>query len=62
MLGVNRSVDGDILPMMSLEEMEKTVIKDAYSRCDYNISAASKELGLPRSTLYSKLRKFQLIA
>jgi transcriptional regulator of acetoin/glycerol metabolism len=62
MLGINRLIENDPKQRMSLEEMEKTVVNEAYTRCDYNISAASKELGLPRSTLYSKLRKFQLIA
>jgi transcriptional regulator with PAS, ATPase and Fis domain len=62
MLGVNRNMESQVSPRMSLDEMEKTIVNDAYARCDYNISAASKQLGLPRSTLYSKLRKFQLIA
>lgn len=62
MLGINRVIENNPQARMSLEDMEKTIVNEAYIRCDYNISAASKELGLPRSTLYSKLRKFQLIA
>ncbi|MCX6112282.1 MAG: sigma 54-interacting transcriptional regulator [Proteobacteria bacterium] len=62
MLGINKQLNYEVMPKMTLEDMEKTVIEDAYVRCDYNISTASKQLGIPRSTLYSKLKKFQLIA
>ena len=62
MLGVNKQLNYEVMPKMTLEDMERTVIEDAYVRCDYNISTASRELGIPRSTLYSKLKKFQLIA
>ena len=47
---------------MTLEDMEKALIQEAYMRYDYNISHTSKALGIPRSTLYSKLRKYDLIA
>ncbi|MEI6092072.1 MAG: sigma 54-interacting transcriptional regulator [bacterium] len=62
MLGVNKQLNYEVMSKMTLEDMERSLIEDAYSRCDYNISTASKELGIPRSTLYSKLKKFQLIA
>lgn len=62
MLGVNKQLNYEVIPKMTLEEMEKTVIEDAYMKSDYNISTTSKLLGLPRSTLYSKLKKHAIIA
>lgn len=61
MLGVNSRValNEDV---STLEEMEKILIQEAYMRNDYNISHTSKALGIPRSTLYSKLRKYDLIS
>ncbi|MFH1222932.1 MAG: sigma-54 dependent transcriptional regulator [Pseudomonadota bacterium] len=61
MLGVNKQLDYEEAPKMTLDEMERTIIEDAYMRSDYNISTTSKLLGLPRSTLYSKLKKHSLI-
>jgi transcriptional regulator with PAS, ATPase and Fis domain len=62
MLGVNKQLNYDMIPKRTLEDVEKNLIEDAYARCDCNISTTSRELGIPRSTLYSKLKKFQLIA
>ena len=44
------------------EDIEKALIQEAYMRYDYNISHTSKALGIPRSTLYSKLRKYDVIS
>jgi len=62
MLGVNKQLNYDVMPKMTLDEMERAVIEDAYMKSDYNISTTSKLLGLPRSTLYSKLKKHAIIA
>lgn len=62
MLGINKQLSLDCTQKMTLEDMEKALIQEAYMRFDYNISHTSKALGIPRSTLYSKLRKYDLIA
>lgn len=61
MLGVFMNFE-EIKKDMTLYEVEKTFIEDVFSRYDFNISNASRALGIPRSTLYSKLRRFELIA
>jgi transcriptional regulator with PAS, ATPase and Fis domain len=62
MLGVNKQLSFDSTQKMTLEDMEKALIQEAYMRYDYNISHTSKALGIPRSTLYSKLRKYDVIS
>jgi DNA-binding NtrC family response regulator len=52
---VPRSLDD-----MSLEEVERVLIKKTLSRCDGNVSEAAKALGLSRSALYRRLYKFGL--
>ena len=44
----------------SLDENEKALVVKALSQHEGNISKAAKELGISRSTLYSKLRKYDL--
>jgi len=46
--------------VFSLDENEKALIQKALAQHKDNISKAAKELGISRSTLYSKLRKFNL--
>ncbi len=43
-----------------VEWFERTVIEDALGRCQGNIKQAMVELGLPRKTLYDKLKKYGL--
>ena len=62
MMGVTRSTQKEENRKLTLEEMEKNVVEEAYTRCEFNISSASRALGIPRSTLYSKLRKHELIS
>ena len=38
------------------------LVEDAFTRCEFNISSTSRALGVPRSTLYSKLKKYALIS
>jgi DNA-binding NtrC family response regulator len=45
---------------MSLEEVEGFLIKKALARYDGNVSQAAKALGLSRSALYRRLRRFGL--
>lgn len=48
------------LPDMTLEEIEKQTIRDCFIRMDGNMSKVSKKLGISRTTLYSKMRKYKL--
>jgi DNA-binding NtrC family response regulator len=45
---------------MSLEEVECLLIKKALARYEGNVSAAADALGLSRSALYRRLRKYGL--
>jgi DNA-binding NtrC family response regulator len=48
------------LEQMSLEEVERLLIQKALARCDGNVSAAAKALGLSRSALYRRLEHHKL--
>jgi DNA-binding NtrC family response regulator len=57
-LALRRAADGSPrLEDMSLEEVESLLVQKAMSRCDGNVSAAAKALGLSRSALYRRLEK-----
>ncbi|MDU1892576.1 MAG: sigma-54 dependent transcriptional regulator [Dysgonomonas sp.] len=45
---------------MTLEDMEKIMIKKALKKYDNNISSIAAELGITRPTLYSKMKKYGL--
>mgnify|MGYP001145168222 CR=1 FL=1 len=45
---------------LNLEEIEKNTILKALKKHQYNLSAAAKELGLGRTTLYRKMNKYEL--
>ncbi len=44
----------------TLEEMEKAMIRKALDKCGGNLSAVASQLGIPRQTLYNKMKKFGL--
>ncbi|ADK15543.1 MULTISPECIES: sigma-54-dependent Fis family transcriptional regulator [Clostridium] len=46
--------------MYSLKELEKEAITNCMSNCNGNIAKASKILGINRSTLYTKIKKYQI--
>lgn len=46
--------------IFNLEENEKRIISLALSRCNGNVSLTSKKLGINRSTLYDKMKKYGL--
>jgi DNA-binding NtrC family response regulator len=48
------------LEAMSLEDVERVLIRKALARCGGKVSAAARELGLSRSALYRRLDKFGL--
>ena len=41
-------------------EVEESKVREAMERCNGNISAAAKLLGVSRPTLYAKLKKYGL--
>lgn len=45
----------------SLQAAEREVILGALERCNFNISAAARQLGISRATLYSKIRKNRIV-
>ena len=47
-------------PHLNLEQLEKTTIEEALRKHAFNISKASKELGLTRASLYRRMEKHDL--
>ena len=47
----------DLQPM---EELEKRAIREAIQAAEGNMSEVIRRLGIPRTTLYRKLKKYQL--
>ncbi|MBV5318025.1 MAG: sigma 54-interacting transcriptional regulator [Desulfobulbaceae bacterium] len=58
--GVMKPAGIEVFP--SLEEMEKNHIKAALDRADGNISDAAGLVGIARSTLYQKMKKYNISA
>ena len=57
-LALRRPADGEPrLDDMSLEDVEDMLVQKAMARCDGNVSAAAKALGLSRSALYRRLER-----
>jgi two-component system, NtrC family, response regulator HydG len=50
--------DDPVLPVMSLEQLERLAIQQAIDRHQGNVSAAIRELGLGRTTMYRKLQEY----
>ena len=47
-------------PRMTLEELEREAIKATLERTQGNMKAAATELGIDRSTLYDKLKRYEI--
>jgi len=45
-------------PSSSLAEIESMHIENVLKECDYNISMGAKVLGIDRTTLYNKMKKY----
>ena len=45
-----------------MDNYESTLIAEALKRCDANVAEAAEQLGLPKKTLYDKIKKYQLKA
>ncbi|WP_180968076.1 sigma-54 interaction domain-containing protein [Cytobacillus massiliigabonensis] len=56
-----RTVEVTRLPQMPLEEVEHQVIIGVLSETNFNKSRAAKKLGISRSTLYDKMRKYNIL-
>jgi len=56
----SRKSKGRFLPSFNLEKNEKEIIQNALEHFDGNISLSAKELGINRSTLYEKIRKYDI--
>ena len=50
----------DTIPSFNLEENEQQIIRVAIQHCSGNISDAARQLGINRSTLYDKMRKYKI--
>ena len=48
------------LPNISLEQLERRAIEESLERNRWNLSAVGRQLGVGRTTLYRKLKKFGL--
>jgi transcriptional regulator of acetoin/glycerol metabolism len=48
------------LEEMSIEEVERFLIRQTLSRCDGNAMRAAEQLGLSRSAFYRRLEKYGL--
>jgi DNA-binding NtrC family response regulator len=48
------------MPLVTLEDMEKKMIKACLKKANGNMSQVAKSLGITRPTLYSKLKKYGL--
>jgi DNA-binding NtrC family response regulator len=59
-LGLSQPQTGTRLEDLSLEEMEKFLIKKALARSGGNALAAAESLGLSRSAFYRRLEKYDL--
>ncbi|MBT8363069.1 MAG: sigma-54 dependent transcriptional regulator [Deltaproteobacteria bacterium] len=53
-----KDVDGVVFENYNLENVEKTVIRKALKKHQGNVSHASKELGLTRTSLYRRMEKY----
>ena len=44
----------------TMEEHERRILQDALEECGWNKKQTAKRLGISRSTLYDKLKKYQI--
>jgi PAS domain S-box-containing protein len=61
MLGVMRHMGGGQTTFGSLEEMEEVVIRETLRKCKGNRTLAARRLGIGRSSLWRKMKKYGLI-
>jgi two-component system response regulator HydG len=44
----------------TISENEKRLLRDVLNECNWNKKQAARQLGISRSSLYSKLKKYQI--
>lgn len=59
--GTSAATDGSALPQQ-VDAYERMLIADALTTTDNNVAAAADRLGVPKKTLYDKIKKYQLAA
>ena len=56
----SRSKTGNQPDVKSLEEIEKLYIEEVLFQAGWQVDAAARKLGVPRSSLYQKIKRFGL--
>lgn len=57
---VETRTEGVVFDSYNLEDVERTVIRKALSKCAGNVSQAARELGIARASLYRRMEKYSL--
>lgn len=57
---IENATHNDDFANMTLEEIEKLTIKECFDKLEGNVSRVSRKLGISRTTLYSKMKKYNL--
>jgi transcriptional regulator with PAS, ATPase and Fis domain len=57
---IENGMHNDDFANMTLEEIEKITIKECFDKLEGNITQVSRKLGISRTTLYSKMKKYNL--
>jgi DNA-binding protein Fis len=57
--GIGRNQKGNIHPLI-IQELEKSLIEIVLEETGHNLLSASRILGIGRSTLYRKIKKFKI--
>lgn len=57
---IENGMHNDDFANMTLEEIEKLTIKECFDKLEGNVSQVSRKLGISRTTLYSKMKKYNL--
>lgn len=57
---IENGMHNDDFANMTLEEIEKLTIKECFDKLEGNVTQVSRKLGISRTTLYSKMKKYNL--
>jgi DNA-binding NtrC family response regulator len=59
-LGPHLNADGPEVKTFNLSDVEREAIKQVLKKCNGNLTRASEELGIGRTTLYRKIQEYRL--